>query len=584
MKSLLKALTGTVGKTALLLCFSIVNLLFMHYYVFLNHYIEDVIMSYAYGVNLMAVLFDVSILLLLFLLLSWGRLKLSLLLTYVVTLLWSFVNVFYVRFFNQYLALSTISQAGSLTDQAVVNSMMAGFQWTDLYFLLSLAVFLPLYWRIGRMSLDRSLLLMLVGVPFVSLIGTFLVYTTYHFMKSETRGNTALYKSRIKGFYMGRARNSFPNMTRFHVGSVRVACGEVYDLLHTVTLTEAQRAAIATEAADLSQRVTNHAVDPEIKNVVFIVLESFLSAPIDLKVDGKEITPFLNSLKQAEGTYYNGHMWPNITIGESGDGQFIYLTGLLPLRDKLTVGEANHSTLPAFPKLLKAQWGIKYTDIVMPSPPMVWLQEQMNPIYGLDHMYCNRDVLGNVVDYLNDEQIFTLAMKSPFYQHQPFFTLVLSYSTHQPYRDPIDDSLTLTDASLSKTYKNYLIACHYADVWLQKYFDFLKQQGVYDNSLIVITADHHAHLDAFGMGDKVTKELPLFIVNGRVDMEQAWTGAMNQLDVYTTLLDVMGVKSGWHGLGHTVLTKDYQNSVTERTWELSEMIIKGKYFDLDEAK
>ena len=70
------------------------------------------------------------------------------------------------------------------------------------------------------------------------------------------------------------------------------------------------------------------------------MLESFLSAPIGLTVDGKEITPFLNSLKEDSTVYYNAHVTPNITMGESGDGQFIFMTGLLPLRDKLTVGEA----------------------------------------------------------------------------------------------------------------------------------------------------------------------------------------------------------------------------------------------------
>lgn len=57
------------------------------------------------------------------------------------------------------------------------------------------------------------------------------------------------------------------------------------------------------------------------KNVVYILLESFLSVSSDLFVDGKEITPFLNKLKKDSNTYYNGKIRPNITIGESGDGQ-----------------------------------------------------------------------------------------------------------------------------------------------------------------------------------------------------------------------------------------------------------------------
>ena len=551
----------------------------MHYYVFFGHYIEDVLLAYTFEINFLTVVFDVYVVLLLYLILSWGHLKYSLLLTYVTTFVWAFVNVFYVRFFNQYIPLSVISMADSLTDQAVVDSMLAGFQWVDLFFPTSLGLFIIIYREIDYLSLNRKLLLTLLLTPVVSLVCIFLFYSGYHVLKSETRGNLALYNSRINDLLYGGARNSFPNKTRFETGTIRVLCGEVYDLFHVVELTDQQREEIKTEAADFSQRVTGHLVNPAIRNVIIIVLESFLSSPIDLKVDGKEITPFLNILKRDSDTYYNGHVAPNITMGESGDGQFIIMTGLLPLRDKLTVGEAKLTTFPAFPRLLAKHYGTKYTEIVMPSPPMVWVQEQMNPVYGIDHMFCNRDVLGDVVDYLNDEQIFTMAMRSPLYHHQPFFSLLLNYSTHQPYRSPIDESLVLNEKSLPNGYLNYLIACHYTDAWLRKYFDFLKQKDIYDNSLIVITADHHAHLDALGMKNQLTKELPLFIIHGKIDKEQAWAGPMNQLDIFTTLLDVLGIESDWHGLGHTVLSKDYQNSVTEKAWALSELIIKSKYFE-----
>ena len=563
---------------AFLLLLSVVNLLFMHYYVYLHHYVEDVVLAYLFGFNLFSVLFDVSVLVLLFLLLTWKRLKISLLLTFAVTLVWSFVNTFYARFFEQYLSLSAMSQTGNLTDQAVVNSMMAGFQWTDLFYPLMMAVFVLAYCKAGKLVYGKAILKTLLLMPLCSLGMIFMTYTAYHIMKSDTRGNTQLYVKRIRGIVESGARNSFPNMERFSAGSLRIVAWEVYDMFHTIELTSEQRGMVADEASDLSQRVTSHERNDSIQNVSFIVLESFLSAPIGLTVDGQEITPFLNSLKSDSTVFYNGHVTPNITIGESGDGQFIFMTGLLPLRDKLTVGEAKNQTLPAFPKLLAAQYGTEYTEIVTPSPPQVWEQPHMNKVYGIDRMFCNRDVLGEVVDYLNDEQVFSLAMRTPAPQHQPFFSMVLSYSTHQPYRTPVDSTLTLSDASLTNSYKNYLIACHYADLWIRNYIDYLKRENVYDNTLIVITADHHAHMDALGMGDRVKKELPLFIVNGNIDNETAWKGTMNQIDIFTTLLDVLGIESNWHGLGHTVLSPDYQNSLTDRAWELSELIIKGTYF------
>ena len=93
-------------------------------------------------------------------------------------------------------------------------------------------------------------------------------------------------------------------------------------------------------------------------------------------------------------------------------------------------------------------------------------------------------------------------------------------------------------------------------------------------------ADHHAHLDAIKMDSCLTKELPLFIIHGNIDKSKAWKNTMNQLDVYTTILDILDIHNDWHGLGHTILNSNYRNSLTDKAWTMSEWIIKGKYFGI----
>ncbi len=80
------------------------------------------------------------------------------------------------------------------------------------------------------------------------------------------------------------------------------------------------------------------------------------------------------------------------------------------------------------------------------------------------------------------------------------------------------------------------------------------------------------------MEGKISREIPIYIVNGGIGDSNAWTGECNQLDVYTTILDIMGIQSKWRGLGHTLLNKNYQNSVTEDIQEISDWIIYGDYF------
>jgi hypothetical protein len=61
-------------------------------------------------------------------------------------------------------------------------------------------------------------------------------------------------------------------------------------------------------------------------------------------------------------------------------------------------------------------------------------------------------------------------------------------------------------------------------------------------------------------------------------MRQSWTGTCNQLDVYTTLLDLF-VRDDWCGLGHTLLRPEYNDSYTPQAERLSEWILRGDYFN-----
>jgi lipoteichoic acid synthase len=151
-------------------------------------------------------------------------------------------------------------------------------------------------------------------------------------------------------------------------------------------------------------------------------------------------------------------------------------------------------------------------------------------------------------------------------------------SMHNPYTKCVEHGFTLTEESLSEEYRNYLVDCHYTDMQIERYIDGLKQRGLYDNSVIVITADHQAHPVHLNMGNKVSDELPLYIINGGIDKRQAWTGFCNQLDVYTTLLDMYGVRSDWRGLGHTLLNGNYKDYPLDRLYMLSDWIIRSNYF------
>ena len=553
------------------------NLLFMHYYFYFTHILEWTWM-YSEFLNLCGVVFDVSVLIIVALFLTGGRVKPSLAVTQIITLIWSYVNVTYGKFFFQYISLSAIGEAHGLGDGLVINSVMSAFCWYDLFYLISAILFIFVYRKVGVYKIHYKKIMQLLYLPVLSIIMTFVAYSTYHFVHPHYRNNWELYKFRAKEFLFDSVRGGTPNLAHFQIGCVRVAIYEIYDMLRVTELTLEQRTKIEEFYQDHSYRTTHHIRNPRINNVIFILLESFLSAPIDLKVDGKEITPFLNSLKNDSNVYYNSNMISDIGCGESGDGQFIYMTGLLPLKYKMTVGQVKNNVLPALPKVLKEKMGIINTEIIYPTMPNLWQQADMNVVYGIDTAFSLTDIVGDNKKNIDDKDIFDFAAKNLDDSKGPFFSLILSVSTHSPYDKFVGEDLEIKKTSFSDEYRNYLCTCHYLDCQLQKYFHVLKTKGVYDKSLIVIASDHHAHLDMLKMDGKITNHCPLFIVNGNIQNNDSCQGEFHQVDVYSTLLDVLMINQPWLGLGHTLLNKADLATIDAMAIPISDLIVEGDYF------
>ena len=584
-----KTLNIRYGEVVLFVM-SMVNLLYMHYYVFYNQCMEVPMFVFSPVLNVLSILIDISIFFLIFYSLSLRRFDLGLWLTYLFTLLWSFSNTFYCRFFSHYLSLSAIGQAGSLTEGLVIKSMVGGFQYWDFFYVCSFICVLFYccfsHHRLRKVVLHTNLARLLLSLICFPIFAGATIYTAYHFIKPSTRNNTELYFSNLALFTIGSesGRRAVPNLYMFHDGCIRSICSEEYGNLFPVVLSDEERSQIRDYYINRNLRISDRAItdSTKIKNVVFILLESFLSISSDLVIDGKRITPFLDSLKHSKDVYYNGHVRSNITIGESGDGQFIYLTGLLPTKSQLVLAEASDNVLPALPLVLKTNRGIANSEIIIPTVPKVWKQDEMNIAYGFSKLYCYYDVYNTTENTiflcLNDEEIFNLAISSLSKVSKPFFSLILSASTHMPYNSQIDKEFLLEDSHYSDEFLNYLNACHYTDVNLKRFFDKLKEINLFDETLFFIMADHHAHTDALNMSGKISADIPLYIINGGFEKSEAYDGPCNQLDVYTTLLDILNLQCKWRGLGHTLLRKDYSNSVTPETYSISEQIVFGDYF------
>lgn len=547
----------------LFLC--VANLLVMHYFILFTCHIESVNFIIFIS-NTLSTLFDIGCLFLFFFIVTGKRLKSSLWFCFVVTLVWSLSNVVYSRFFNQYLNISAICQSDMLLNGWIIRCVFSNLHWFYLYYVISLFVGCCLLSKSFHFNRNphfiRNLFFALILYLFIYLMA----YACYSYVKHPN--HFADYFKYILEYRIKRTPAS-PIYSHFLRGEIRSLCVDAWlNSRGNMELSVEQKKVIdeTIEKSKMGISDSSAFINPD--NIIFIIVESYISALSDKKIEGREITPYLNSLKRDSSCYYNGKMRDNITMGKSSDGQLIYLTGLLPLRSMVTVSKANKLNLPSLAKAFG-----RHSKMIIPTIRTVWEQDAMCRSYGFDKLYSSVDYGNGSYDLLNDEQLFLMASQSDSTEREPFFSVILTMSMHEPYTEWKDSTFIINAPQKRKEEAYYLNACHYTDKQIGNYIEQLKNNGLYEKSLIVITSDHALH-NSFFRG-KYT-DLPLYIIYP--GLPQMWSEECNQVDLYPTLLDLLGINPKWCGLGKSLLSPDYKSKLDSEKWDISEWMLLSNYF------
>ena len=563
----------------ILLC--ICNLLYTHYFVFLNFSLEIPITFPIFIDNMLGVFIDFLLIAAVTLLLGFLKPLPSLTITYTITWLWSFCNLIYARFFETYISLSSLEQSSSVFDPLLIRCIYNSFDIVDFFFVLSLIIFVLLIKDVVNKKRAYKTISINFSIIVVSLICIDFVTHVSFCAQSPLRRNTGYLKYYLYNRHI--SSNLFMTGTRsavFTRGYIRTLwCEWSINANSDIILTEQQEREINRYISLSKQSInTNHQRPTYIENVIFILVESYMSFTSDLKIDNQEITPNLNKLKHDPQTYYNGNMHPNITIGESSDGQFIYISGLLPLRSMVTIARAQKNKIHGLAEILSSELGMS-SLMIIPTTASMWNQDKMCKCYGYKYLYTNRDYPEAQGKNLNDEQVFDLAARVDTEAPKPFFLTILTMSMHQPYTTDLDPTFHLVDKSLSSEQLFYLKACHYTDSQIGKYIEHLKKVHLYEKSMIIIAADHHVKNISPNEGKYGTcYNIPLYIINGGIDNSMAYQGEFNQLDMFPTVLNALAIYKDWNGLGHSLLDIDYNYSLNKDLWKVSEWITFSNYF------
>lgn len=309
---------------------------------------------------------------------------------------------------------------------------------------------------------------------------------------------------------------------------------------------------------------------PAKDNLVFLFVESFEAWPIGKRIEGQEITPVINRWLADSVAWININVESQVGTGRSIDGQLLMSTGLYPTTNYVYSMRYADSTFPSLAKELKRARGT-HSYLLSGDRANTWNQSVVAASFGIEtpryrdswdcseyfgkpHNPTDKSLFRQIEERMRSGEIWPEGEKA--------LVEIVTYSSHLPFRiSPEAKTIRLT-AEYPAKLKEYIEAVNYADSALGQLVDYLRTRSDWERTLVVIVGDHEGLstdratiLDADDKWRKLVdagQKIPMIVINGPV---RGLSGIhLNQADVYSTTLDLMGIRPEWPGLGFSAFT------------------------------
>lgn len=313
----------------------------------------------------------------------------------------------------------------------------------------------------------------------------------------------------------------------------------------------------------------------ENKNLIFIVVESLNADYIGKIIGGKDLTPTLSMLIGRSGTIYASNMEPQIKAGGSSDGQMIYNTGLLPISTGCAALMFGNNEYHSIAEALNREQSIE----IISDKKEIWNHVTTSKSYGYDDIYDIRDFAEQGIyaeETGGDAALFTYAIGVLKELERPFYAELTTISMHYPFEDAkAHFEGKITDEMVPETLeRKYCESLKYFDKQLGIFLRKLQNEGLAENTVIVIASDHD---QATHESEDLKDCHPIAFIAVNTGKTMLVESKTYQADVYPTILDIMGVEpQEWRGVGHSMMGKARVDE--EAQYVLSDKIIRSNYF------
>lgn len=296
------------------------------------------------------------------------------------------------------------------------------------------------------------------------------------------------------------------------------------------------------------------------RNVVVFILESFskehskyLNPELYKNEDG--CTPFLDSLMQEGYTFT--HAYANGM--KSIEAVPAVFASIPSFRTSFATMPEYFGTFEAMPEILAKQ-GYQ-TAFFSGSERNSMGFEDMSKLFGVQRCYCRDEYEASYP--VNDSTIepYWGVFDMPYFQfmadeidkmQEPFFASVFNLTSHHPYRVPPDYE---EEVPLGHTQEQRVVA--YTDLALRKFFNRVKTEPWFDNTLFVFVADHVSPLcyDPQSYTMKGHSAIIEFFYTPDGLLKGIDSTTVQQLDIMPTVLGLVGNKEPYFAFGRDVFNE-----------------------------
>lgn len=329
------------------------------------------------------------------------------------------------------------------------------------------------------------------------------------------------------------------------------------------------------------------------RNVIYIHLESFQQFLIDykLKVDDTEyeVTPFLNSLYHSKETFAFSNVFNQVKAGKTSDAETMIETGLFGLNQgSFMVNYGGTNTQQAAPFILSKN-GYNSSAVFHGNAGSFWNRntayKQWGYNYFFDASYFTKQNSSNSFQYgLNDKYMLKDSIKYLERLQQPFYTKFITVSNHYPYTTSLsgDDLGFPLAKTQDETINGYFATANYLDSSIKAFFDYLKESGLYKNSIIVLYGDHYGisnsrnpalapllgkNSETWSSYDNaMLQRVPYMVVIPGMDKGGIINTYGGEIDMLPTLEHLLGIESNkFLQVGQDMLSPDHDQIVAFRS-------------------